>query len=159
MIDLDCSVPVTSLPPDSREILNDEYVRQAFANAATDEALATAIWDRIYSSQEMGVLRKLRLVPIGGVNLNPDQYLVIRKLSKSFLITCTTGSDKSVREVGRVEEEALRGWQLELLRHTVSQPSEQTRRVLESLWPSTPDSPDWRLKWTSFPLDAELHVE
>lgn len=127
-----------------------------------DEALATHIWNLIYSKQQTRKLHNLRIVPLGwDLFLNKPEHDILFHLSRSFLISKRDVEQSGVEvvEIGReerqlqIERESMTRWQSNLT-HPYRYPK-RLRQIIRSLWKlSESQMEDWTLHWKSFPLDA-----
>lgn len=133
-------------------------LEDALINFATDEALATAIWKEIYSHQPSRQLIRLRVSPWGYSIYELDERYVMLHLARSFLVT---HGGARVVEIGREEREADRGFIAEPDEFIDERPFRVPRRItrlLNSIWPPTPNEPDWTTSWRSFPLQTDVDI-
>lgn len=157
--------PPLSSAPDETEL---------FTNAATDEKLATAIFNIIYNNQPWRNLRNLRLTPFGRKFLFLDTKYVISFLAKSMLVKRRSFSlpetletiqigvketlllqhylkcDLHIMEIQDREERDVDFVEAEILAmDPVELLDRDTKRALGRIYP---EIVDWRESWHSFPL-------
>ncbi|KAL4902679.1 hypothetical protein BDW74DRAFT_180777 [Aspergillus multicolor] len=117
-------------------------LRDVFANAAMDEALAGRIWNLIASSQVSRRLRNLRLVPFGSQPFAYAETYLLAGFARSFLLR---GPDERgpliIEEIGREAKVAWRDEQ-KAAREGEFQIAERLDRLCRGLWPGG-SKDDW----------------
>lgn len=133
--------------------------REIFINAAMDDTLAKAIWDRIDFSGGGKRLRKLRLSVIGITSLRRAEGEIARRLARSFLLSRSmsyTGSYMKVREIGKelIDLQTARQLKYDLSLDEPYELPRQVQEVVSSLWPLEPGEFALNFEWKSFPLEV-----
>ncbi|KAJ5490721.1 Oxidoreductase OXR1 [Penicillium diatomitis] len=123
-------------------------LRECFINAATDESLATAIWQLIKSTGAPR-LQFMRIVPVGNHRFSREEAWLLARFARSFLVTRYNLNNPElplVEEIGRREptRRARPGW---------VQSDGRLAQLLQTIWPRIAHVQDWwNSGWQSFPL-------
>ncbi|GKZ39497.1 hypothetical protein AbraIFM66950_000421 [Aspergillus brasiliensis] len=127
-------------------------VRDTAINSAFDEALATAIFQRIWGQTMGRSLRVLRLHPLSGQS---GQYQGSTGITAHVLL----GGGDYHQEMGgawQVEWDAATGMRVENRFKSKRKPGETMRsmdlEIFESIWPSDREEKTWPMEWRSWPL-------
>ncbi|CAG9982169.1 unnamed protein product [Clonostachys byssicola] len=152
------------------EWLKEGHLREAFMNCAVDERLARSIWE-IICQDKMG--RKLECLKIwttgggkfGNTTSGGNIGDIVENLSRSWLLERVPRHNEniiSIRELGLKAREARdkEGRELDerrdayLLENGIEPTPRDCHpmRAFRRVWPCKPDSKDWRLEWSSLPL-------
>lgn len=146
------------------EILN-VHLRNAFINAAVDEKLGRSIWEVVTSSQSPdGRLSCLQIYPYGG-GISGSRDLPSSKFRQLMLCLRVTrgswersGDPIDVSEIGRGRreksdrEQRLRDGKMIQKLGRLDKDSLCEDAIMQRIWPSSSECPDWRRDWSSWPL-------
>lgn len=156
--------------PNNNESILNFHVRDALINAAVDEKLARAIWDRIATNQPSGRLSSMTITPkepgyFGPITSPFELEIRVENLARSFLVTknATSSSGSSevkVIETTKEEREERDECQRQIVARLESWGCEihddDVHLVFERIWPPKPGSRDWRDDWSSWPLEPSI---
>ncbi|KAI9934107.1 hypothetical protein AWENTII_000473 [Aspergillus wentii] len=178
---LDCSMPFYNLPrvdemdgpldEFDKEIssringvdLYNVHIRDVFINGAVDEKLARSIWNTITSCQiQKDGLVSLRIDPymagsIGSVIPSRDRSL---HMARHYIVTRGEWYSHDyidIVEVGRRKreerDEKERQFDAKMFEKWGSSYDSVNRKIMQRAWPLS-DNLDWRLGWSSWPLES-----
>ncbi|OKL56527.1 hypothetical protein UA08_08262 [Talaromyces atroroseus] len=163
-LDLDCNFR-ESIARDYNQFSEQNAelpTRDVFINAAMDETLGKAIWDRIDLSGGGKRLRNLRISILGVSSLRRAEGEIARRLARQFLITRSmsyVGGHMKIREIGQGRIESQTARQLEYDQDEVFELPKRVQEIVFSLWPSETEQFTWDFEWKSFPLQVELALD
>jgi hypothetical protein len=164
VLDLDCNFR-ESIARDYNQFSEQNVelpARDVFINAAMDETLAKAIWDKIDLSGGGKRLRNLRISILGVSSLRRAEGEIARRLARQFLITRSmsyVGGHMKIREIGQGRIESQTARQLEYDEDEVFELPKRVQEIVLSLWPTETQEFTWDFEWKSFPLQVELALD
>jgi hypothetical protein len=155
VLDLDCNPQSQQRPGEL-----DPSHRELLMNAATDVALATAIWNMITYQQASHTLQNLRCTPFVQPVTNKLLRLTIGHLSRSLLVTrpnSPLSGAIEITEIGANERIACLK-QLQAGEHNSDWKSLDSlyriENLVRELWPG---ETLWSGRWRSFPLQVSAY--